>query len=367
MNGRVEFMELMRVTRRSAGDMRKIFLSLYGLLLIVPLTLLIVAAGRAALPSPFGTFGEEALGTFLRPVQATGGFFAGAFDGGHWGLMAAAVLSTWLVITLIGSFFGLAVTRMAAVEITCDRRAEVSEAIAFARGHWHWGFLTPAGLVFGAVVLLAVGAGLLSLGQISSYLLIVTAPAALVLVMGAIGLVLGLMAGGMLAWPAIATEWSDAFDAVTRVYGYSFAQAYRLFLYRVGGFLVLLFTMATRGFRAVLSLAAFFLVLRIGLGREKTWDLLGAVLLEQPQALPLPQTLAAWTLLACAAIFLSMMLARLLVFRLVLRQSIYLLLRFSVDKVPLDNIDGYRPDDSDYDPTAQGFELVEVEEELPTE
>ena len=50
-----------------------------------------------------------------------------------------------------------------------------------------------------------------------------------------------------------------------------------------------------------------------------------------------------------------------------LRQAIYLLLRLRVDKVPLDNIDGYRPDDSDYDPTAQGFELVEVEEEIPAE
>ena len=40
------------------------------------------------------------------------------------------------------------------------------------------------------------------------------------------------------------------------------------------------------------------------------------------------------------------------------------LLRLRVDRVPMDNIDGYRPDDSDYDPTAQGFELLEVEEEI---
>ena len=32
--------------------------------------------------------------------------------------------------------------------------------------------------------------------------------------------------------------------------------------------------------------------------------------------------------------------------------------------VALDNIDGYRPDDSDFDPTAQGFEYVEVQEGL---
>jgi len=364
MNERVDFLELMRVMRRSAGDMRKVFLCLYGLLLAVPLALVVVAAGRSAL---HGEFGAEVAGALLRPIQSVAGFYADAFADGRWTLMAGVTLGAWLVVTAVGSFFGLAVTRMAAVEITCDRRAEVAEALAFARGHWHWGFLTPAGLVFGALALLGLGAGLVSLGLLSDYVLVIATPAALVLVIGAVVLILGLMAGGMLAWPAIATEWSDAFDAVTRVYGYSFAQAYRLFSYRLGGFLVLMFAVATRAVRASLVLGGLFLVLRFGLGHDKTWALLNAVLLEQPQALPLPQTMAAWTLLASTAIFLSMMLARLLVFRLVLRQAIYLLLRLSVDKVPLDSIDGYRPDDSDYDPTAQGFELVEVEEELPAE
>lgn len=358
---RVDHLELLRATRQSAGDLRKVFLTLYGLLITVPLALLLVATWRTIL---LGGFREQAVSTLLWPVQSTTGFFAEAFSDGRWGLMAMLVLAVWLVSLLVGSFFGLAVTRMAAIELTCRRRAEVGEALRFARGHWHWGFLTPAGLVFGAMLLTGTGAALMALGRISGYLVVVTAPCAFVLVVGAVILVIGLVAGGILARPAISTEWSDAFDAITRVYGYSFTHSYRVLVYRVGAGLTLLGAVVTRGFRALLVLVCFYVALLVGFGREQTTALLNAVLLEPAQGLPFPQTVAGWTLVTCVAVFLTFLLARLLVYRLVMRQAVYLLLRLKIDKVPFDNIDGYRPDDSAYDPTAQGFELVEVEEEI---
>ena len=364
MSGRVDIFEVLRVTRRSASDMRKVFLAFYGLLLFVPAALLVLACGRAVLS---GEFGAEIVSTFLRPLQGTFGFFGDAFAEGAWALMGGVLLGIWLAAMMIGSFFGLAITRMAAVEITSERRADVKEALRFARGHWHWGLLTPTGLVFGAIGLLALASLVMMLGRVSDYFVIVAAPAALVLVVAAAALLAGLLAGGILAWPAISTEWSDAFDAVTRVYGYSFAHAYRLLMYRTGALLAFCGVVASRGLRVLLVLSGFYVVLRVGLGPDKTQVLLDTVLLEPPQGLPLPETLAGWTLLSCAAIYFTLLVARLLVFRLVLHQSIYLLLRLRVDKVPLDNIDGYRPDDSDFDPTAQGFELVEVEEELSAE
>ena len=361
MSERVEVLEVLRVVRRSAGDMRKVFLALYGLLLLVPLVLLIVAAGRAAL---HGDFPDELVGTFLRPIQGMFGLFSDAFAEGAWGLIGVVLLGIWLVVTLVGSFFGLAITRMAAVEITSERRSDVREAVRFARRHWHWGFLTPAGLVAGALTLLLLASLLMGLGRISELFVIVAAPGALVMVAAAVALLAGLLAGGMLAWPAISTEWSDAFDAITRVYGYSFAHGFRLLVYRTGALFAFLIAVTLRGLRTLFVLAAFYLVLRVGLGPERTGLLLDTVLLEPPQGLPLPETLAGWTLLACATVYLTLLVARLLVLRLVLHQAIYLMLRLRVDKVPLDNIDGYRPDDSDFDPTVQGFELVEVEEEL---
>jgi hypothetical protein len=360
----VDYLDLLRAARRAAADLRKVFLAVYGLLIVVPLVLLLVAAGRAAL---FGEFFGQIGETVLWPVQSTADFFLGAFAEGLWGLMALVVLGAWLIAILVGSFFGLAVTRMTAIELTSQRRAEVSEALRFAGSHWHWAFLTPAALLLGAALLLVVGALVMALGRVSGYLLLIAAPCAFLLVLGAVILLLGLLAGGLLSWPAIATEWSDAFDAVTRIYGYSFSHAHRLILYRLGAGIAMLGAVATRGFRVLLVLGGLFLVLRLGMGKEGAWALVDAVLLERPQGLPLPQSVAGWVLLTCVAIFLTLILARLLVFGLALRQAIYMLLRLRVDKVPLDNIDGYRPDDSDYDPTAQGFELVEVEEEIASE
>ncbi|MHC4548931.1 MAG: hypothetical protein ACYTEZ_09145 [Planctomycetota bacterium] len=361
---RIDILEVLRRARRSAGDQRKVFLALYGLLLLVPLLFAIVAAGRSLL---FAGFGRELQVTFLRPVAATTDLFEAALAEGRWGLMVAVLLCGWVAGAVVGSFFGLAVTRMAAIELTCERRAEVKEALRFARSHWHWAFLTPFCLLFGAVVLFAMAAGVMTLGRITDYFLVVAAPAAFVFSLTGVVLLLGLMSGGLLAWPTIATEWSDAFDAITRVYGYSFTHAYRVLLYRAGAGLTLLGAVCSRGFRAALVLGGFYLALLVGFGGERTRALLTAVILEPAQGLPFPQTLAGWTIVACVAIYLTLLLARLLVFRLVTRQAVYLLLRLQIDRVPFENIDGYRPDDSAYDPTAQGFELVEVEEEIPAE
>ena len=60
---RVEMLEVLRAARRSASDLRKVFLALYGLLLFVPFSLLAIAAGRTVL---YGDFGGELSKTFNR-------------------------------------------------------------------------------------------------------------------------------------------------------------------------------------------------------------------------------------------------------------------------------------------------------------
>ncbi len=360
-----EKIEILRAVQRSAGDKRKILLTVYGLLLFVPLALLVVATFRSLVLD--AAFWSECQATFLRPVGATVSFLSEAFSRGQWAVMGGFFFALWLVATLVASFFGLAVTRMAAIELTCDRRADVSEAIQFARSHWHWAFLTPACLLMGGLLLTGLAAACFSLGRISEYLLVIGVPLALVFSIGAVVLLIGLWSGGILAWSTIATEWSDAFDAITRVYGYSFTHSYRLLLYRAGGLLAWLGAVLTRTIRAGLVVGVCYAALLIGLGHAGANSLIDSVLLEAPTGIPFPRTVAAWTLLGCATVFLTMFLARLLVFRIVLRQAIYLLLRHRIDRVPLDSIDGYRPDDSDFDPTAQGFELIEVEEEIPAE
>ena len=212
--------------------------------------------------------------------------------------------------------------------------------------------------------MVGIAAGLFAVGRFFELFLVLAAPAALLLVIGAVILIVGLLAGGILAWPTIATEWSDAFDAITRVYGYSFTHAPRVMAYRIGVLAMMMAAIVMRGLRAGVVIGLLALALRVGLGNQIAGNLLDAMMLEPPQGLPLPQTLAAWVLSACVAVFLSLQVARLAVLRAALYQAMYLLLRRHIDRVPMDSIDGYRPDDSAFDPTAQGFVLSEVEEEL---
>jgi len=361
---RRDLLELLQEARRSARDRRKDFLAIYGLLLLLTLVLVLLAAFRSAL---YGGFGQELKGTVLRPIVAATGFARGAFEEGRLDLLGFALLSFWGAGHLVSSFFGLAITRMAAVELTGRRRADVSEALRFALGHWFWRFLTPVSLLLAALLMTGLAAALFSGGRLSDLAVVLAAPIGLLLAAGAAVVLAGLFAGGILAAPAIATEWSDAFDAVTRVYGYSFGHAYRLFLYRAAGMFALCLAAATRAARAVVTLLLFGGALVVGLGRERATRLLDSVLLEPPDAPPLPQSIASWALLFCAAVFVTTLLARLAVFRLVLHQGVYLLLRLRVDKVPLTAIDGYKPDDTAYDATAQGFDLVEMEEEIRAE
>ncbi|MGH7163245.1 MAG: hypothetical protein ACREID_07160, partial [Planctomycetota bacterium] len=187
MNDGVNLLELLREARRSASDRRKVFLALYGLLVFVPLVLLVVAAGRAAL---LGGFEAQAREVFLRPVHSTLTFFSDAFGEGRWGLMTLVALGAWIAAALVGSFFGLAVTRMAAVELSCGRRAEVKEALRFARSHWWWAFLTPVSLLAAAVALILLGTGLVSVARAGDLLLVAAAPVAFVLALGAAFLLL---------------------------------------------------------------------------------------------------------------------------------------------------------------------------------
>ncbi|MGQ0614724.1 MAG: hypothetical protein ACT4PV_13390 [Planctomycetaceae bacterium] len=364
MNGRADLLDLLRAARRCAADKRKLLLSIYGLLAFAPLFLLVVAAGRSHL---HGGFVSQVQESFLRPVQATVDLGKGILAGGRWGTFAVCVVGLWFAVTLVASFFGLAITRMAAVELTGGRRADLREALRFARRQWFWALLTPASLFGGGLALACLATLLLALGDAAGLVMVIAAPVALALVAAAGLLVVGYLLGGSLAAPTLATEWSDSFDSIARVFGYSFTHAFRLFVYRLGAALALLVVALSRLLRTALALALFTLVLTAGLGTERASLLLNEILLEPPDGPPLPRSLAGWAVFLSVAAFLTAQLARLLVFRLALRQAVYLLLRLRVDKIPLGNIDGYKPDDTAYDPVAQGFELAEVEEEIRAE
>ncbi len=144
-------------------------------------------------------------------------------------------LAGWLWTVLVWSYFGTAITRMAVVRFGKQERLGLSDAVACSHRMWK--------SQMGAMILPMCGAALLA------------APMALLgglmrwdwgagfagLVWGLVlvdSILLGLFVLGMLfAWPlmwgAVATEQSDAFDAISRSYAYLFQRPANYFVYCV--------------------------------------------------------------------------------------------------------------------------------------
>lgn len=140
----------------------------------------------------------------------------------------------WLPVLVIGSLFGGALCRMAAMDLARDEQISAKAALCFA---WRklLGFLSaPLVPVICIIVigLFHVVGGLFGsipwFGELIGGLI-----AGLVLVGGFLMalLAVGAVAGGGLMWPTIAVEGSDGFDAMSRSYSYIFTRPWHAAFY----------------------------------------------------------------------------------------------------------------------------------------
>lgn len=152
---------------------------------------------------------------------------------GRYGGMVFAVLVIW-------AFFGGAITRIAAVEITTDDRIGLGEAVGFA---WkkYGAYLGATLLPAVAVIVLALSCALFGLVfRIPIVNWIVTVIFfILVLLSGFLMFLIGLggMAGAPLMYPAVSAEGNDSFDAISRAYSYVFGRPWRYIFYNVAALL----------------------------------------------------------------------------------------------------------------------------------
>jgi len=146
-----------------------------------------------------------------------------------------SVGSLWTL--LVWALFGGAITRCAAVQLAREERVGLTESVKFAQG--------KLGSYFGAAVLPLVGVCLVALPIILL--------AWLMWLLGGVGvwgggllwgfvllgtfimavLLLGLLFGWPLMWTTISSEGSDAFDALSRSYAYTFQRPLHYAFYAV--------------------------------------------------------------------------------------------------------------------------------------
>jgi len=149
----------------------------------------------------------------------------------RWFLISYGVIA-WLVWALLGGVM----SRMAAIHATRNERVSVRQALGFAKAKWGWFVLTPlippilAAMV--AVVPIAMGLAFFNLPGLD---ILGGALFFIPLICGMIitFLMLLLAASGPMLYPAIAIEGTDAFDAISRSFGYVLGRPWRWLFYNL--------------------------------------------------------------------------------------------------------------------------------------
>ena len=146
-------------------------------------------------------------------------------------------LGVVVVLTLVWALFGGAIARSAVVELATDERLGVGEALKYAvvrYRHYAWSVLAP--LVGLALFLLIMALGGV-VAKVPVLDVLVSFTTLLYLLAGFIVMLIlvGLVVGWPLLFPAISAEGSDSFDAISRAYSYIYSKPWRYIWYQLVG------------------------------------------------------------------------------------------------------------------------------------
>ena len=159
-------------------------------------------------------------------------------EGVRWLLVEHTVFGViFLVWTLaVWSLLGGAIYRIAAVHFAREEKISIGQALRFSRSKCFSFFcapLVPIVVILACGLLLAVGGLVGSIPFIGPFIMAVLFGLAILIGVGIAFMLIGLVAGLPLMYPAIAVEGSDSFDALSRSVSYVFARPFRAILYGV--------------------------------------------------------------------------------------------------------------------------------------
>lgn len=159
---------------------------------------------------------------------------------------------------LVWCLFGGAITRITALRLGRQERVGLRDALAFARQKWCSYFAAP---VLPLLAIIFLGLPLMAIGIVMRLDIGVAIAGLLWIIVGLTGLgmaifAIGLLFGWPLMWSTVSTEGTDAFDAISRSYAYTYQRPLQYLLY-----VALATTLGVAGW----FLVAFFCDTMIGL------------------------------------------------------------------------------------------------------
>jgi hypothetical protein len=175
----------------------------------------------------------------------------------------------------IWSFFGAAITRIAAVQLAANERITWGAALRYACSKFFAYFFAPlfplGGIALAAVPVLIFGS--LLWFNAGAFFVAILWPLFLVLGLVIALLLLGLIFGWPLMWPTISTEGTDSFDALSRSYAYVFQRPlHYLFYVLVAAILGLLSWILAKNFAAAVVWTTYWAA-SWGAGAERMEEL----------------------------------------------------------------------------------------------
>ncbi|MBI2930433.1 MAG: hypothetical protein HYY16_02180 [Planctomycetes bacterium] len=225
-----------------ALDPRKMFLALCAILLTVfgPLAVTCLVANQidpAAVQRPMSFALHDIWNTI---VQAWKVLYVGTADHpAHWTIFVPYTILFLVAVFAIWAYLGGAIARIAAYEIAKDgERIETARAERFGRKKFWSFFMSPwicaIGFLFFAFCNFAGGivGRALDFGYVGAPIVAILLPLALVAGFIMALILLGTLAGFPLFGPAIATEGTDAFDAVSRGFSYVYSRPWHYLWYQ---------------------------------------------------------------------------------------------------------------------------------------
>ena len=152
----------------------------------------------------------------------------GAWSCVYWLLCALWSLAVWAA-------FGGAMTRIAALALARESRLGLLGGLRFGIAKWPAYFFAPLVPLSGGIFLLLLGLvfGLLMKGNFLAMVMSFGWPIVLLAALGMAIVLLGLLFGWALMWPTVSTEGTDAFDAISRSYSYTFQRPLHYLFYGV--------------------------------------------------------------------------------------------------------------------------------------
>lgn len=152
---------------------------------------------------------------------------------------------------LVWGLFGGAITRIAALKFTRDEAPGMLAALKHAASKWLSYSLPPLVALAGTAVfaLQLVALGFVMRIDVLAFVAALAWPFVILLGLMMAILLLGALAGWPLMWATVSVEGTDAFDALSRSYAYTYHRPWRLLFYVVfAGFLAVVSMFAVKLF-----------------------------------------------------------------------------------------------------------------------